>query len=157
MSSAGETLDALDPLHTPPQPIPDHDSQGFWEATAHGELAMCRCTECRRFMQPPLERCRHCAAPTAFEPVAGTGEVYTFTVQHRPVTVGYIDKVPYAIAVVELDEQVGLRLPGRLVDVDPADVRVGMRVRARLEPLPGGQFVVPVFAPDPDRTRRGDP
>jgi uncharacterized OB-fold protein len=98
-------------------------------------------------MQPPLERCRKCGSPTTYQPVSGGGEVYSFIVQHRPVTVGYIDNVPYVVGVVELDEQKGLRLPGRIVDVAPADVKVGMRVKARLERLPGGDFVVPVFAP----------
>jgi len=136
-----------DALHTPPQPVPDPDSAGFWEATSGGQLSMCRCRDCGLWMQPPLERCRSCGAATSYEPVSGAGELYTFIVQHRPVTVGYTDNVPYVVGVVELDEQRGLRLPGRIVDIAPADVKVGMRVQARLEQLPGGDFVVPVFAP----------
>jgi uncharacterized OB-fold protein len=98
-------------------------------------------------MQPPLERCRHCAGPTAFEAVAGTGEVYSFIVQRQPTVPGYADAVPYAVAVVDLDEQRGLRLPGRLVGVDVDDVRCGLRVRAELQPLPGGTYTVAVFRP----------
>jgi uncharacterized OB-fold protein len=147
-TTTDEAVDAVDRLQVPPQPLPDPDSAGFWQATAAGRLALCRCTSCRLWMQPPLERCRACNAPTAFEPTVGRGSVYSFIVQHRGVTVGYIDRVPYVIGIVEFDEQVGLRLPGRIVDFDRADVHVGMRVRARLEPLRGGPFVVPVFAPE---------
>lgn len=147
MSPSASTSTDVDPTQPPPQPRPDPDSEGFWEATARGELALCRCTECRLWMQPPLERCRKCAGETVFEPISGKGYVYSFIVQHRPVTVGYIDNVPYAVGVIELDEQVGLRLPGRIVDIAPGDIKVGMRVKARLEPLPGGDYVVPVFAP----------
>ena len=46
-----------------------------------------------------------------------------------------------------LDEQPGLRLPGRMVDIKPDDVEIGMRVQARIEDLPGGDFRVVVFAP----------
>jgi hypothetical protein len=132
----------------PPQPLPDPDTEPFWQATAEGQLAMCRCTDCGLWQQPPLERCRRCDGPTAFEPVAGSGTIYTFIVQRQPAVVGYFDQVPYTVALVDLDEQPGLRLPGRVVDVDPDDVRIGMRVKARIEPLPGGDFYVPVWMPD---------
>lgn len=52
---------------------------------------------------------------------------------------------PYAVALVDLDEQPGLRLPGRMVAAD--DVQIGMRVQARIEDLRGGDFRVVVFAP----------
>jgi uncharacterized OB-fold protein len=140
-----EGVNPLDALHTPPQPLPDTDSAGFWEATAKGELSLCRCDSCGLWMQPPLERCRKCNATTSYQPISGHGEVNSFIVQHRPVTVGYLDNVPYVVAIIEFDEQKGLRLPGRIVDMRPGEVTVGMRVKARLDNLPGGDFVVPVF------------
>jgi uncharacterized OB-fold protein len=98
-------------------------------------------------MQPPLERCRTCAGDTAFERVDGTGVVYSYIVQRQPVVAGYLDKTPYVVALVELGEQPGLRLPARLVGIDPADVTCGMRVEAQFTDLPGGDFTVPVFRP----------
>jgi uncharacterized OB-fold protein len=131
----------------PPQPVPDADSAPFWAAAAAGELALCRCTECRRWLQPPLERCRHCEGVTAFEPTAGTGTVYSFIVQRQPSVVGYLDAIPYVVALVELDEQTGLRLPSRLVGVEPEDVTIGMRVQVEFTDLPGGDYTIPVFRP----------
>ena len=131
----------------PPQPAPDVDSEGFWDATADGKLALCRCTECRVWLQPPLERCRLCAGATAFEEVAGTGTIYSFIVQRQPSVVGYLDALPYVVALVDLDEQDGLRLPSRIVGIEPEDVRVGMRVAVELEDLPGGDYKIPVFRP----------
>jgi len=136
------------PVSLPPQPAPDYDSEGFWAATARGELAMCRCQDCRLWHQPPLERCRRCAGPTEFEAVTGTGEVYSFIVVRQPSVPGYVDDVPYVVAIVELDDQPGLRLPTRLVGIEPDDVVVGLRVRVELAPLPGGDFVVPLFRPE---------
>jgi hypothetical protein len=131
----------------PPQPAPDVDSEGFWEATGEGRLAMCRCVDCRLWLQPPLERCRRCGGATAFEDVAGTGTIYSFIVQRQPSVVGYLDldAIPYVVALVELDEQPGLRLPSRIVGIEPELVTVGMRVAVELIDLPGGDYTVPVF------------
>ena len=131
----------------PPQPLPDVDTLPFWEAAADGRLALCRCTECRAWLQPPLERCRHCEGTTAFEPVAGTGTVYSFIVQRQASVVGYLDAVPYVVALVELDEQTGLRLPSRLVGVEPEAVTIGMPVTVEFADLPGGNYTIPVFRP----------
>ncbi len=128
-----------------PQPAPNVDSEGFWAATSQGRLALCRCTDCRVWLQPPLERCSSCAGSTAFEDVAGTGEVYSFIVVRQPSVPGYLTDLPYVVALVELDEQRGLRLPSRLVETPVESVRVGMRVRAELVPHPGGDFTVAVF------------
>ncbi len=131
----------------PPQPIPDEDTQRFWDATARGDLELCRCRECRRWLQPPLERCSACGGATAFEPVQGTGEVHSYLVVRRPSVPGYLEDLPYVVALVELDEQPGLRLPGRMIDVDPEKVQIGDRVEAEIVDLPGGDYRVPVFRP----------
>jgi uncharacterized protein len=131
----------------PPQPVPDIDTEGFWGATADGRLALCRCTECRVWLQPPLERCRICGGPTAFEDVTGTGTIHSFVVQRQPSVVGYLDTIPYVIALVELDEQPGLRLPTRIVGIEPERVTVGIPVVAEIFDLPGGDYKVPVFRP----------
>jgi uncharacterized OB-fold protein len=80
-----------------------------------------------------------------WKPVSGRGELHSFIVVHRAVLPGTGSGT--VIGLVELAEQPGLRLPARLVDVDADQVRIGMPVKARLVPLPGGAFVVPVFAP----------
>ena len=129
----------------PPQPDPDFDTRGFWDATAQGELKMCHCSACGLWMMPPLEKCRKCAAPTRFDKVQGTGTIYTFIVQRQGAVSGFLSTLPYTVAIVELDEQEGLRLPGRLVNIAPENVRCGLRVKASFEDLPGGEFKVPVF------------
>ena len=131
----------------PPQPAPDEDSAGFWRATADGHLALARCTECRHWLMPPLERCRRCGGPVAWERVAGTGRVHSYIVVHYPAVPGYVGELPYVVALVELDEQPGLRLSARLVDVEPTDVRIGQPVLAEVVDLPGGLWRIPVFRP----------
>lgn len=137
-----------DAFSLPPQPVPDQDSAGFWEATADGRVALCRCQECGLWLQPPIERCRRCAGATEWAEVAGTGEVHSFIVQRQGAVPGYLDNLPYVVALVELDEQPGLRLPARLVDIEPEAVTVGLRVTARLLQHPGGDFTVVAFSPE---------
>jgi uncharacterized OB-fold protein len=52
--------------------------------------------------------------------------VFTFTVFHRAYHKGFADELPYAVAVVELDE--GPRLVSNVVDCPPEDVKIGMPV-----------------------------
>jgi uncharacterized OB-fold protein len=95
-----------------------------------------------------MERCRRCGAVTAFEEVSGRGTVYSYIVQRQPSVPGYLDDLPYVVALVELPEQDHLRLPARLVDVDPESVSVGMPVSVDFLPLDGGDFMIPVFRPE---------
>jgi uncharacterized OB-fold protein len=132
----------------PPQPLPDPDSQGFWQATADGRLALCRCQECHLWLQPPLERCRACGGATAFEPVSGRGRLYSFIVVHQPAVPGYRDKLPYIVGLVELAEQSGLRLPGRIEGVEASKLADGSPLRVEIVDHPGGPYRVPIFRPD---------
>lgn len=134
-------------MTSPPQPIPDGDTQGFWDATAAGEVALCRCVDCDTWMHPPLERCRVCAGPTRFDPVAGTGSVHSFIVLHRESVPGQ-GPGPHVLAAIDLDGVIGARLTGRVVGIEPAQVRVGTRVRARIVDVPGGPFRQPEFVAD---------
>ena len=127
----------------PPQPMIDVDSEGFWRAAREGRVALCRCRECRRWIQPPLERCPSCAGQTAFEDAAGTGEIYSFIVVHHPSVPAFAADLPYVIALVSLDE--GVRLPGRLLDERGAGVQVGQRVRAEIIDVPGANERVVAF------------
>ena len=131
----------------PPQPLPDEDSAGFWTATAEGHLAICRCQGCRRWLHPPLECCPHCWDRTAYERVSGRGKLFSYIVVHQPAVPGYRDQVPYPVGLVELEEQLGLRLPGRLVGFASQPPEIGCALQAELEPLPGGDYHVAVFRP----------
>jgi uncharacterized OB-fold protein len=57
--------------------------------------------------------------------------VFTFTVARRPTHPGLADRVPYVIAVVELEE--GPKLTANLVGIDPDDVEIGLSVEVAFE------------------------
>lgn len=134
----------MSPSMHPPQPAPGLDSKPYWDALANGDLAIQRCASCRRWQFPPLERCRHCNDELELTAVSGRGSVYTFIVQHHAVAPGFESLRPYAIALVALDEDPAIRLPGRILG-DARAIAIGARVRARIEPIAGGDFAAPVF------------
>ena len=69
----------------------------------------------------------------------GLGTVYSTTVVH------YRDEAPLNVALIDMDE--GFRLMSRVEDVDPMQVRIGMRVRFRPHPGDQKQPPYPVFTP----------
>lgn len=79
------------------------------------------------------------------QPVSGRGSVFTFTVNRH--TFNPALPVPYVIAIVELIEQVGLRITSNLVDCDAEKVHIAMPVVVTFEQA--GEAWVPLFRPDP--------
>ena len=75
--------------------------------------------------------------------VSGRGTVFTFTVNHHPFNPSV--PVPYVIAIVELEEQPGLRFTTDLVDCDIDQVHIGMPVEVTFEQA--GEAWVPLFRP----------
>jgi acetyl-CoA acetyltransferase/uncharacterized OB-fold protein len=131
-----------------PAPQPTLASADFWAAGGDGELRIARCGDCSAYTHPPLPRCRVCRSPAmTMAPVGGRAVVAGFTVNHQQWLPGF--PPPYVIAVVVLDEDEGVRLTTNIVNCDPADVHVGMRVRVLFEKA--GDVHVPLFEPDPER------
>lgn len=112
-------------------PALDETNTFFWTSGADGRLRFLRCAGCGYFLHPPGPRCPQCGG-TDLSPaaVSGRGAVHTFTVNHQP-WVGEAD--PYVIAIVELDEQDGLRLTTNIVGCAVDDVAIGMPVQVVFE------------------------
>ena len=70
----------------------------------------------------------------------GLGTVYSTTV------VNYKGESPLNIALIDLDE--GFRMLSRVEDIDPMVVKIGMRVRVRINPAADGKPPLPVFVPE---------
>jgi uncharacterized protein len=117
--------------------------RAFWTGGREGRLLIQRCVACRRWAHPPRARCLACGGAVAPEPVSGEGTVYSFTVNHYPFNPRVA--VPYVVALVELVEQEGLRLPTNIIDCDPSGVHIGLRVRVAFEE--DGDVWAPVFRP----------
>jgi uncharacterized OB-fold protein len=112
--------------HPRPDPQTAEDAR-FWSALAEGELRIQRCTTCATFRHPPRPVCAHCGARESDAvAVAGSGEVWSFTVIHPPTLPAFAYRTPYAAVVVRLDE--GVFVVTNIVDCPLGDITIGMRV-----------------------------
>lgn len=69
----------------------------------------------------------------------GLGTVYATTVVYAK------DKPPHNVALIDIDE--GFRMMSRVEDIEPLDVKIGMRVKFRAKPGDEKQLPYPVFTP----------
>ena len=101
----------------PPRPVPDADTQPFWDGVSERRLLVQCCTKCGRFIWQPKPVCPRCQAPDPeWVEVSGDGRVASWTVLHPPVLAVWADKLPFVIVLVELEE--GVRMIGQLVGDD---------------------------------------
>ena len=110
-------------------PTPDRDSAPYWAALADGRFLLQHCAECGRWTWPARPICSGCHGENlVWEEAAGTGRVYSWVVTHQPYAPDLARLVPYTIALVRLDEQDDILIPGRYLG--DAAIEQGLRVRA---------------------------
>jgi len=123
--------------------IPDNDTEwkGYFEAAHEHHLALKRCANCHLLRYPPGAACPWCTSMEwSWQEVSGKGTIYSYEIVMQAIQVGFRDWAPYAVVLVELDEQrgqptadEGLRLISNLVTDDfraeqEENVAIGKRV-----------------------------
>ncbi|KUI17631.1 DNA-binding protein [Mycobacterium sp. GA-1285] len=128
-------------------PALDEHNRAFWTGGGDDQLLITRCERCELWVSPPAADCPDCGGRLTARPVSGQGTVFTYTVNHQPFNPAVA--LPYVIAIVELDEQPGLRIAANIVDCQPDSVHIGLRVAVRFErhDVNGETVLAPVFAP----------
>ena len=97
-----------------PLPIITPDTAPFWQGCRNGQLLLQRCQACSAWRYPPAPVCPRCTSiEAAWTPTSGKGRIHSFVIYHRAFHPAYAEEVPYAVALVELDE--GVRLVLRVV------------------------------------------
>ena len=124
-------------------------TQFYWDAAKEHRLVILRCDGCGYYVHWPSVLCPRCASDrlTPAE-VSGRGKVFTYTVVHHVFSPAYADDVPYSIAIVELDEQPGLRMLTNIVDCPNEALYIGMPVEVTFEDYEN--VTLPQFRPAPD-------
>jgi hypothetical protein len=129
-----------------PRPYATETSRPFWEGLRRGEVRLQRCRACARWVFYPRSHCPGCLSDAlAWQTVSGRGRLHTFTISRVPTVAMFADEVPQRLAVVELEE--GVRLTSTLVDVDDAQIEIGMALLPVFEPVEGGEGVLLRYRP----------
>lgn len=119
----------------------------FWEACAEGELRLQRCAACGHLRYPISPICPRCLDDRlTWEPMSGRGSISTFAVFRHGYHPYWKERVPYATALVELEE--GPRMFGDVVDADPGELAVGAAVEVTFDHAADG-LAIPRFRPVP--------
>lgn len=120
------------------------ENEFFWRSGADGRLRFMRCQACTFFVHPPLPICPRCQSrEVRAEPVSGRATVASFTINRQVWEAGLEE--PFVVAIVEIDEQPGLRLTTNIVNCPVDAVHIGMPVRVTFDPRE--DVWLPLFEP----------
>ena len=139
--------------------VPDNDSElAEYFALARRHTLMLRaCTTCGLMRYPPTHACPWCMElGWRWQEVSGKGTIHSYEIVHHAIQPGFKDLTPYAVVLVELDEQSGrptadegLRIIANLVKPDftpeaEDKVAIGARVKVVFQDL-AEHFALPQF------------
>jgi uncharacterized OB-fold protein/acyl dehydratase len=111
-------------------PAVGHDNKWWWDAVNNDDKVLIqRCKSCETLRHPPRPMCHKCQS-VEWDSVESTleGTVNAFCVMEYPEIPGY--SYPLVGAVIDLAE--GTRLVSNVVDVDPDDMVIGMKVTGKV-------------------------
>jgi acetyl-CoA acetyltransferase/uncharacterized OB-fold protein len=132
-----------------PQPYVMPEAEFFWASGADGVLRIQHCDDCDQLVHPPKPACHYCRSTNlSVVDVSGAATVSGYTVNHQQWMPSFTP--PYVIASVTIDEDPRVFFTTNIVDCEPDDVHVGMRVQVKFEQ--DGDKWFPLFAPsgEPD-------
>ncbi len=114
-----------------PVPTPTDEDREFWRHARQHELVLPRCRQCGNVWFPPYQNCPECLGRDIdWKAASGRGEVFAFTIFHRPYLRAFAADVPYNVALIRLDE--GPLIYGNVVD---GTIRVGLPVEVVFDDL----------------------
>ena len=112
------------------RPLPEltPENRAFWTGGAEDKLMIAFCKDCTAAIHPPQLVCPKCWSKAIdSRAVSGTGTVYTHTVNYQPWAPGM--NVPFALAVVDVDDAPGVRVTAEVVNAAPESIAIGQRMR----------------------------
>jgi uncharacterized OB-fold protein len=140
--------------------VPDNDSEWkeFYEHARAHRLMLRACKKCGLMRYPPTHVCPWCMDPGwTWKEVSGRGTIYSYEVVVHAIQPGFKEIAPYAVVLVELDEQratpspdeslriiANLTKPDAITPEDAKDVAIGRRVRVVFHDL-ADHFALPQF------------
>ena len=109
-----------------PLPVPNEDTQPFWDYCKAGELRVQRCTSCGTLRHPPRPTCAECGSfDLEWVKLSGKGTIYTYSVSHQAIHAGLEGLIPHTAILVQLEE--GPLVTSNLVEGDER-VAIGLPV-----------------------------
>ena len=123
--------------------IPDI-RQPYLDGLKAGKLMFQRCKACGNAWLPARSECPKCLSPDC-EWVAASGDamLVSWVVYHRAFNEAFKTRVPYTVAVVQLNE--GARMISNVVGADPTTLKIDQALKLQIDRE--GEVFVPRFKP----------
>ncbi len=134
------------PSRGKPLPAPTPETEPYWEGARAHELRIQFCTECNEYFFYPRIFCPKCLSDAVeWRKVSGKGTLVTYVLSARPAP-GFEDELPYAVAIVKLDE--GPHMMTNIVgtEIKPENLPAGMAVEVDFEDI-NETISLPKFKP----------
>lgn len=116
----------------------------YWDALKDGRLTYQCCQACGHKWLPARAECPGCLGEDwSWAQASGRARLISWVVYRIAYHASFAQRLPYTVAVVELDE--GPRLFSNIVDADASRLKIDMPLRMVIEDE--GGFAVPRFNP----------
>lgn len=130
-----------------PLPLIGEDARWYWEGARQGQLLIQHCLDCGLAQFYPREICRACHSRRLEpRPSTGRGTIYSYTIVYRAPIPALRPRVPYVIALVDLEE--GVRVMSNVLCTAPDQIRIGQKVHMRIERRGPDDLALPQFEPE---------
>ena len=129
------------------KPLPDvnEETAPYWEYCRKHELRFQKCRDCGYIRNPVSILCPKCHSMEAdWTKMSGKGKVYTYIIYHQAFHPSYKDDIPYAAAIIQLDE--GPRMESNITGCKVEDIRIDMPVEVYFDNVTG-EISLPKFRP----------
>lgn len=104
----------------------------YRSAVANGKLLVQQCRRCHVVVHYPRVICPNCRGlELEWKEACGLGTVYSFSIVAQPPSARWKDRVPYVLALIDLQE--GPRMMSNIIGCEPDEVRCGMPVTVAFE------------------------
>lgn len=122
--------------YSKPIPVPQPESDHYWEQAAAGKLVFQRCNDCDSVQFYPRVLCTACNSRSMdWAESSGKGTLFTFSIVHQPPHPGFREDLPYITAIVELED--GVKMPSQVIGIepDPDQLSIGMSLEVAFEQI----------------------
>lgn len=127
-----------------PKPIITPLDRPYWEYLRKHEFRLQQCSACKTFRYPAAPICAECYATTfEWSLCSGRGRVFSWVVFHKSYFPALDAKIPYNVAMVELDE--GLMFISNIVEIANEDIAKGLPVQVVFDDTVYDDLTIPRF------------
>ena len=130
-----------------PIPVPQGESDEYWNKAKEGELWLRNCNSCGNPYFYPRDISPCCfSKDTSWIKASGKASLYTYAIVHRAPHPGFAQDAPFVVAIVELEE--GPHMPTNIVidDPTPENLQIGMPLEVTFVDI-SEKIALPKFKP----------